>query len=267
MNVRAASPSVRVMGLAIADLTEDGVVSTLTDLAINPGGRARGAFALHIGGLLELNDADYVLAMASSSLNYADGMSAVLLARAAGAKNIERSVTTDVGWKVLRGFNSVTGRPCRFALVGGASGLAMSASEVLEADGAGIGVYATHGYHDDWKPVLHALRVARPDVIFVGLGAPFEMKWVHHHMNSLPTAAVLTCGGWFGYLIGDESRAPRFMRRYGLEWLYRLGQQPRRLLGRYLRGALHLPRFLTITLWARRGTSLRRVGRRGDRNR
>ena len=238
--------TVLVAGLPIADLTEDGLIATLVDIARDPGGQARPAFALHIGGLLELDDREYVGAMTASHINYADGMSAVLLARLAGARRIERSVTTDVGWGLLRAFGSTTGRSCRFALVGGEPGLSARAAEALSAATAATAVYSTHGFHQEWEGVLRELRSARPDVIFIGLGAPGEMKWVHRRRMELPPALIVTCGGWFGYIVGRERRAPSHLQRYGLEWTYRLWQQPRRLMGRYVRGGLLFPRLLLV---------------------
>lgn len=243
--------TVRVAGLPIADQAEDGLVAALVDIARDPGGDAQAAFALHIGGLLELDDAEYVAAMTASRINYADGMSAVLLARAAGARRIERAVTTDVGWRLLRSFGVAAGRPCRFAVVGGEPGLSARAAEELSVATAATAVYSAHGYHQDWEEVLSALRSARPDVVFVGLGAPREMKWVHRRIDELPPALIVTCGGWFGYVVGQERRAPSCLQRFGLEWTYRVWQQPRRLAGRYARGGLHFPRLIAATLWER----------------
>ena len=50
------------------------------------------------------------------------------------------------------------------------------------------------------------------------MGAPREMRWVRQHLGELPDALIITCGGWFGFLTGREGRAPRMLRRPGLEW-------------------------------------------------
>ena len=71
----------------------------------------------------------------------------------------------------------------------------------------------------------------------IGLGAPREMVWCQRHRDELPTGLVLTCGGWFGHIVGDERRAPRMLRRSGLEWIARVAQAPKRLGPRYARGA------------------------------
>lgn len=194
------------------------------------------AYALHVGGLNHRDDPAYVAAMADADLVYADGGAVVALARLGGASSIERAPTTDLGWDILRDLGESLGRLPRLALVGGPPGLAERAGSALEAATAGIAVEVTHGYHQDWLPVVERLRAADPDVIIVGLGAPREMLWVHRWRHELPPGLVLTCGGWFGFLAGDERRAPSLLRRSGLEWITRVTQSPRRLLPRYVRG-------------------------------
>jgi N-acetylglucosaminyldiphosphoundecaprenol N-acetyl-beta-D-mannosaminyltransferase len=193
-------------------------------------------YALHVGGLNSRRDRDFVAAMDRADVVYADGGSVVWLARLAGAISIERAPTTDVGWDILRGLAEALGRPVRVALVGGPAGLAERAAAVLQQDEPVQVVHTEHGYHSDWTAPLAALRDSAPDACLVGLGAPAEMVWCDRHRDELPTGLVLTCGGWFGHLVGDERRAPRLLRRSGLEWIARLAQAPGRLGPRYARG-------------------------------
>lgn len=195
------------------------------------------AFALHVGGLNNRRNTDFVAAMGKADVVYADGASVVGLARLAGAKLIGRSVTTDLGWDVLQGLGKLRGRRLRLALVGGPIGLAAEAGAVLAGRLGGQVVLAEHGFQPDWAPVVNRLRATRPDAIIVGLGAPAEMLWVADWLDRLPPALVLTCGGWFGFLAGNERRAPAWMRASGLEWVARVAQAPGRLAPRYARGA------------------------------
>ena len=132
-----------------------------------------------------------------------------------------------------------------------------------------------HGYHDEWADHVDRVRDARPDVILVGMGAPNEMVWAHEWSPRIGRGLVLTCGGWFGFLAGEERRAPRLIRRPGLEWIGRVAQQPWRLGPRYARGvmttatlSLHVvppaPRQSVVTAWsegARHWTSQRLLTR------
>lgn len=220
----------------LPDLTREGVCARAIDLGTNSRDSAAFTFALHVGGLNARHQRDFVEAMHAADLVHADGGSTVWLARLAGALNVERAPTTDIGWEILAGLASRLGRPVRIALVGGRPGLAERAGQVLVDGGPVVVVAREHGYHQEWEAVLTRLRDSNPDVVIVGLGAPREMVWCHAHRALLPPALVLTCGGWFGHLVGDERRAPRLLRRSGLEWIARVAQAPRRLGPRYVLG-------------------------------
>jgi N-acetylglucosaminyldiphosphoundecaprenol N-acetyl-beta-D-mannosaminyltransferase len=207
-------------------------------------------YALHVGGLNARHDRRFVDAMLAADLVGADGGSVVFLARLAGAHDIERVPTTDVGWDILRGLATALGRDVRLALVGGPPGLAERAGQVLR-EGAPVRlVHTDHGFHDHWADPLRELAAATPDVTLVGLGAPREMTWCQDNRRELSGRLVLTCGGWFGHLVGDEVRAPRFLRRSGIEWVARLGQAPLRLGPRYARGLYSSIAMSMPMLWA-----------------
>jgi len=229
---------VDVGSLAVDDLTCAEVVDAAARLAAGPRSTPARAYALHVGGLNHRMNQLFVDEMRAADLVYADGGSVVLLAKLAGARRIERASTTDVGWDILRAFAREHGRPARLALIGGPAGLADRAGAVLEAAGVGKVVLASDGYAEDWAHVLARLDDNPVDICIVGMGAPREMLWVRSWYELLPKALILTCGGWFGFLTGDEKRAPRLLRRPGLEWVARLAQSPRRLAVRYAQGLL-----------------------------
>jgi N-acetylglucosaminyldiphosphoundecaprenol N-acetyl-beta-D-mannosaminyltransferase len=227
---------VEVGPFAVDDLSYDDAVETCVALATAGSDAPSRAYALHVGGLNHRRDPEFVAEMRAAEVVYADGGSVVLLAKLAGAHRTERAPTTDLGWSVLRAVGERLGRPARVGLLGGPPGLVERAGAALVEGGAGKIVFTADGYQSDWAPVLANLRAADPDVVVVGLGAPREMLWVREHLELLPNALILTCGGWFGFLAGEEERAVGVLRRPGLEWIARVAQSPRRLGGRYLRG-------------------------------
>ena len=81
-------------------------------------------------------------------------------------------------------------------------------------------------------------------MLFVGLGCPKQERWLTAHKGHVP-AVMLGVGAAFDFLAGTKPQAPAWMMRSGLEWLFRLGSEPRRLLGRYLK---HNPRFVVLFL-------------------
>jgi len=237
--VPPASPTVRLGPFKVSDTTKEETASRLVELAVGSArDRAVLAFALHVGGLNALNHEAFVRAMKAADLVYADGGSVVWLGKRNGASRMGRAATTDIGWDVLRGIGARLGRTPRVALIGGRPGLAKRAGAVLEGAGAAEPVLIVHGYHESWAGHVDRVRRARPDVVLVGMGAPNEMIWAHEWAPSFGQGLVLTCGGWFGFLAGEERRAPSMIRRPGLEWIGRVAQQPWRLGPRYARGIM-----------------------------
>lgn len=223
----------------VADLSRAAVVEEMTRLAGTPapGGPAT-AFALHVGGLVARRDRAFVEAMHGADIVYADGASVVLAARAGGARSIERAPTTDIGWDLLRSLTDLRGTPPVVSAVGGLPGLAGRALQVLVDAGVAAPGVTDHGYHTGWEGTLQRLRDEPCDVLLVALGAPKEMLWVREHLDQLPQGIVVTCGGWLGFLAGEESRAPKLLQTLSLEWAYRLAHSPRRLASRYVLGAV-----------------------------
>ena len=94
-----------------------------------------------------------------------------------------------------------------------------------------------HGFlRDTDEGQLHAaIARSRPDVILVGMGNPRQERWIAQNIPALCPCGI-AIGAWFDFLTGTVPRAPTWMRRARLEWLYRLGIEPQRLAGRYLIG-------------------------------
>lgn len=95
----------------------------------------------------------------------------------------------------------------------------------------------SHGYLDEnsEEALLQKLEELRPDILWIGLGAPREQEFVSRNLERLSAVKVVkTCGGLFNFVSGTNSRAPQWMQNLGLEWLYRTLLEPRRLALRYL---------------------------------
>jgi len=89
------------------------------------------------------------------------------------------------------------------------------------------------GPEEDQEIVTMISRAA-PDVLWVGLGTPKQERWMHEHRDKLHVPVLVSVGAAFDLLSGRRNQAPRWMREHGLEWLFRLLQEPRRLWRRYL---------------------------------
>ncbi|MND25748.1 putative N-acetylmannosaminyltransferase [compost metagenome] len=88
---------------------------------------------------------------------------------------------------------------------------------------------------EEEEDVVADIRAKRPDILWIGLGFPFEQKFVSRNLEKLRGVGVIkTSGGLFDFLSGKNPRAPMWMQRRGLEWAYRMYNEPRRLTLRYM---------------------------------
>lgn len=88
-------------------------------------------------------------------------------------------------------------------------------------------------YAED-KKILEHINEVNPDFVWVGLGAPKQEKWMAAHQGKV-RGLMVGVGAGFDYFAGNIKRAPRWMQKSNMEWLYRLLQDPKRLFGRYLK--------------------------------
>ncbi|RHW39528.1 glycosyltransferase [Lysinibacillus yapensis] len=96
-----------------------------------------------------------------------------------------------------------------------------------------------HGYFDkneESNRVIQYINSLNVDILFVGFGNPIQEKWVNNYFDQLNVSTIITCGGLFDYYSNNVKRAPLILQKTGLEWFYRLLQEPKRLYKRYLFG-------------------------------
>ena len=134
-----------------------------------------------------------------------------------------------------------------FFFLGSKPGVAETAAEKMREKYPGLNICGTHdGYFKDPGPVIEAINEKHPDVLLVCLGAPKQEQFMYDHRNELQVGLMAGLGGSLDGFAGNVKRAPRWMIRCNLEWLYRLIQEPRRI-GRMMR----LPKFLLRVVGAR----------------
>jgi N-acetylglucosaminyldiphosphoundecaprenol N-acetyl-beta-D-mannosaminyltransferase len=176
-------------------------------------------------------DADVRSAVVNADIAYADGQSVVWAARLLGISVPERVATTDLIWPLAqrcaeRGFGMF--------FYGAAPGVAARAARRLTERFPGLRIDVADGYGS--TDVVAAVNASRADVLLVGLGDPLQQRWVAQHADEIAAPAVLTCGGLFDWVSGDNRRPPEWVVRAGMEWAWRLWLEPRRLFVRYVVG-------------------------------
>ena len=129
-------------------------------------------------------------------------------------------------------------------LLGAAPGTAERAAERLGALSPRhriVGFHHGHFAADETSRVIELIRRSGANVLLVAMGNPKQEMFIHHHLPATGCVLGISVGALFDFLAGNVSRAMPWVRRSRLEWVYRLGQEPRRLAGRYLVG---IPMFL-----------------------
>jgi len=136
---------------------------------------------------------------------------------------------------------------CRVFLLGGREGVAVRARACLLRRFPGLDIVGTQdGYFSDEEEVIDQVRAAQPDILLVGMGVPRQELFMTRASNRLDIPLMIGIGGALDIFAGDRTRAPRFWQSLGLEWLYRVFQEPRRM-----RDALLIPRFMSRVLVVR----------------
>jgi N-acetylglucosaminyldiphosphoundecaprenol N-acetyl-beta-D-mannosaminyltransferase len=183
-----------------------------------------------------LDDADLIVA---------DGMPLVWASRLTGTPLPERVAGSSLIWSLSEGLGRdgrsvfvIGGNPATPETADGAT----RASRRLAEECPGLRIAGTlcpeYGFERDravYAEFCAAVTEAKPDLVFVGLGFPKQEKVITRLRADLPATWFIGCGAAVNFVAGDIDRAPRWMQRTGLEWAHRLGSEPRRLAGRYLK--------------------------------
>jgi N-acetylglucosaminyldiphosphoundecaprenol N-acetyl-beta-D-mannosaminyltransferase len=110
---------------------------------------------------------------------------------------------------------------------------------------------------NEWnnEDFIQSINAVKPDFVWIGLGAPKQERWMHAHYHKIDKGILFGIGAGFDYLAGNTKHAPEWMKKFALEWLYRLIQEPARLWKRYLRT---IPQFICFTSLELLGVKFRR---------
>ncbi len=181
-------------------------------------------------------DAEFAGILGDAGLVVADGMPLVWLGRWQGFRHMRRRV---YGPELMETFCRETGSRYRHFFYGGAPGVA---DALAQAEHARYGIRIAGTYCPPFRTLTEAeekevqslIEKTRPDVLWVGLSTPKQERWMHAHRNTLNVPVMLGVGAAFDLNTGRLKQAPVWMREHGLEWLFRLCAEPKRLWQRYI---------------------------------
>ena len=181
------------------------------------------------------HDPSFKQILNSADLVVADGMPLVWLGRWQGHAMRRRVY----GPELMETFCRKTGPLYQHYFYGGAPGVADRLAAILKQR---YGVRTVGTYSPPFRPlaaeekveVNRRIQAAAPDVVWVGLSTPKQERWMYEHGKCLKVPIMLGVGAAFDFFTGRVRQAPEWMREHGLEWLFRLWQEPKRLWRRYL---------------------------------
>jgi N-acetylglucosaminyldiphosphoundecaprenol N-acetyl-beta-D-mannosaminyltransferase len=234
---RKVSAKVTMFGLDFDNLSMAEAVSLIVDDCASSRKRLFVATA-NVDHIIQLErDSDFRDDYAKAGLILADGAPIIMASRLFGTPLKERVAGSDI-FPLLCERAHRAG--LRVMLVGGGEGVARQAADNLLARLPGLSIASygpSFGFEakpDECGRIVAMINDFQPHLLFVGVGAPKQERWIAKHMDSYCPCVSIGVGAAIDFEAGRINRAPVFMRKAGFEWLYRLAMEPRRLFRRYL---------------------------------
>jgi N-acetylglucosaminyldiphosphoundecaprenol N-acetyl-beta-D-mannosaminyltransferase len=228
---------VNVLGVGVSVLNLQTALATIADAL----GQKRKGYICVTGvhGVMEAqNDENFRDILNHAFLCTPDGMPMVWMGKIHGHSEMQRVYGPDLMLEVCAWGEK---NQCRHFFFGGADGVADQLAEKLKAQFPKMQIVGT--FTPPFRPLNPAeedelrerIRVAQPDILWVGLSTPKQEKFMAEFSPMLDATLTIGVGAAFDFHSGRTKQAPRWMQRSGLEWFYRLCTEPRRLARRYLR--------------------------------
>ena len=189
-------------------------------------------------------DTQFLTVLKNADLRLADGIGLVVASRLYGKQLPERIAGSDLVYELARQCEQ---HGWRLFLLGAAEGVAELAAEKLRTLYPKIKIVGTFSGSPDPaedEQLVSLVNASEADVLYVAFGAPNQDKWIARNQARLSSVKLaIGVGGSLDFISGTKKRAPRFFQRLGLEWLYRLWQEPWRW-----RRMVALPKFSCLAL-------------------
>lgn len=191
---------------------------------------------INVSKLVDMaRDPDLRTYVADSDVVCVDGMGALWASRLLGADVPERVSGVDIMERLIRHCAEHGYRPY---FLGAKDGVLLDLVATLQRRYPALDVAGyRNGYfkRDDEAQIVEDIRRSGADCLFVGISSPIKEAFLHRHRDALKVPVQIGVGGSFDVLSGHIPRAPLWMQKSGLEWLFRLLQEPRRLGPRYVK--------------------------------
>ncbi len=235
--VRQSGPGVRIGSITISPLTWPEAIRRVEELIVSEG--ADYALTPNVDHIVLAESDPYLRTIyAGCPLVLADGMPLIWASRFLGTPLKEKISGSDF---LVNFCPTAAKQGYRIFFLGGKDDAAEISASILRKRHPGLQIVGTSsppfGFEQDPsanRRVIEEIAAAATDVVFVGLGTPKQEKWIYENRRLYGAPLSFPVGAGFDFLSGKRPRAPEWLRRLGFEWLWRLGQEPRRMFRRYL---------------------------------
>ena len=231
------NPKVNLLGIFIDNITMEEALQTIERFIQEK--KHRMIFTPTVDHLVKLQrDPEFKDDYERCDLVLPDGMPLLWAGRFLGTPFKQKVSGSDV---FVRFCPLAAQKGYRIFLLGSLPGIASRAAQILGARHPGLQIAGTYsppfGFEKDEeenRKIIQRVKEARPDILFVGVGAPKQEKWIARHLKDCDCPVGMGVGASFDFVADPGKRAPRWVSNAGFEWLWRLLHEPRRLWKRYL---------------------------------
>ena len=236
--MNASRPTLRILGVRVDDVTSDEALALIQRFIAQRTPRQICTVNTEFIMAAQRNET-FRQVINDAAICLPDGVGILWAARRLGHPLRERVAGSDMVEQIAA---HAARRGWRVYLLGAAPGVADKAAAILQARHAGLdvaGTFAGSPVPAEEEAIVERIRATQPDVLFVAFGAPSQDLWIARNQPRLQVPVAMGVGGALDFIAGVAKRAPGWLQRLGLEWLYRLIREPWRW-----RRQLALPRFV-----------------------
>ena len=236
---------VNILGVPIARLRLKEISSVVIKL-IEEGGKSRTKLVRDKKTIFYVNahcfniankDPLYKKLLQRATLVYPDGTGPILASRILGLDLLERTPALDFIDEI---FAKAERKKWSFYLLGGEEDVVESTVDQVKKRFPMLKIAGYHhGFFANNSKIVEEINRVKPDIVLVGMGPSKQEKWIAENKDKINARVFWAVGALFDVLSGKRKRGPKWIQRLGLEWIFRLVQEPRRLWKRYLFGNIH----------------------------
>lgn len=235
--IGSGRPCANVLGIQVEALDLERALQRVAE-TLRTGGKGY-VCAIGVHGVMEAQrDPGLAETFARAAITVPDGMPMAWVGRMQGLGQMQRVAGPDLMREVFR---RTEFSHYRHFLYGGNPGVADQLAAILRQSFPWTRIVGTHTppYRDltsvEEQKLIATIDTCKPDIIWVGISAPRQERFMRHYLPRLNTRLMFGVGAAFDFHTGRIQDSPAWIKRAGLQWLHRLLQEPRRLLWRYLR--------------------------------